>query len=302
MNRLKRKDTIVTTIVAATSATDTKFLWLDLTRKCQLSCTPCFNASGPDGTHGTMTRENWLRVLAQAAACGVRRVQLIGGEPTLHPDSLAVAERALSLGLRVEVYSNLVHVADDWWALLQREGASLATSYYSDQADEHNAVTGHPSHARTLANIKKALGLGVPLRVGIVTTTATQRVPEAQRELEVLGVKRISIDHVRPFGRGAHGQAPDISGLCGRCGSGRAAVGPDGSVSPCVFSAGWMGVGNVRSTPLATILGSPAMAEVRASIHSAVAKGGDEDEDGCDPVGDGECSPGYPSSSCGPRN
>jgi len=301
MNRLK-KDTIVTTIVAAASATDTEFLWLDLTRKCQLSCTPCFNASGPDGTHGTMTREEWLRVLDQAAECGVRRVQLIGGEPTLHPDGLALAERALSLGLCVEVYSNLVHVTDDWWALLRRKGASLATSYYSDQADEHNAVTGRPSHARTLANVKKAVRLGVPLRVGIVATTATQRVSEAQRELEALGVKRISIDHVRPFGRGAYGQAPDASGLCGRCGSGRAAVGPDGNVSPCVFSAGWMGVGNVRSTPLATLLGSPAMAEVRTTIHSAVAKGGGEDEDGCDPVGDGECSPGYPSSSCGPRN
>jgi MoaA/NifB/PqqE/SkfB family radical SAM enzyme len=88
----------------------------------------------------------------------VRRVQLIGGEPTLHPDSLVLADRALSLGLRVEVYSNLVHVTDSWWALLLREGASLATSYCSDQADEHNAVTGRPSHARTLANIKKAAG------------------------------------------------------------------------------------------------------------------------------------------------
>ncbi|AQA16485.1 phosphotransferase [Streptomyces malaysiensis subsp. malaysiensis] len=42
---------------------------------------------------------------------------------------------------------------------------------------------------------------------------------------------------------------------------GRAAVGPDGRVSPCVFSANLLDVGNVRSTPLATILGSPAMAE-----------------------------------------
>ncbi|EFL23508.1 radical SAM [Streptomyces himastatinicus ATCC 53653] len=292
----------MTTIVAASPAQDTHFLWLDLTRKCQLQCGPCFNSSGPEGTHGTMTRGDWLRVLDQAADCGVRRVQLIGGEPTLHPDSLALADSALSLGLYVEVYTNLVHVADGWWALLQREGASLATSYYSDQADEHNAVTGRPSHARTLANIKKALRLGVPLRVGIVATTSTQRVTEARQELEALGVKRISIDHVRPYGRGAHGQALDVSGLCGRCGTGRAAVSPDGNVAPCVFSADWLGLGNVQSTPLAAILSGPAMAEAQAAIRSVAAKGGDEDDDGCDPVGDGECSPGYPSSSCSPRN
>nr|WP_079153043.1 SPASM domain-containing protein [Streptomyces sp. SPMA113] len=119
-------------------------------------------------------------------------------------------------------------------------------------------------------------------------------------------MRRINVDQIRPFGRGAQGRAPEISGLCGRCGIGRAAVGPDGRVSPCVFSANLLDVGNVRSTPLATILGSPAMAEARASIRSVFAKGGgdDEDKDSCDPSCDpnAECSPGYPGSECGPRN
>ncbi|WP_244189992.1 radical SAM/SPASM domain-containing protein [Streptomyces hygroscopicus] len=300
----------MTTIVAATPAMDTGFLWLDLTRKCQLRCSPCFNSSGPERTHGSMTREDWLRVLDQAAECGVRSVQLIGGEPTLHPDSRLVADRALSLGLGVEIYSNLVRVPEAWWALLQRDGMSLATSYYSDAPEEHNKVTGRPSHARTLANIRKAVELGIPLRIGMVATAEAQRVSQARRELAALGVRRINVDHVRPFGRGARGRTPEVSGLCGRCGIGRAAVGPDGCVSPCVFSADLLGVGNVRNTPLATILGSPAMAEARASIRSVFAKGGgdgggdDEGKGSCDPSCDpnAECSPGYPGSECGPRN
>lgn len=281
------------------------FLWLDLTRKCQLRCGPCFNSSGSEGTHGTMAREDWLRVLGQAVECGVRRVQFIGGEPTLHPDSLVLAHHALSLGLGVEIYSNLVRVTEAWWALLQREGMSLAASYYSDTPEEHNKVTGRPSHARTLANIKKAVQLHIPLRIGIVATAETQRVAQARRELEALGVKRINVDHVRPFGRGAQGRTPEVSGLCGRCGIGRAAIGPDGRVSPCVFSTTLLGVGNVRSTPLATILGSPAMTEARASIR-VFAKGGGDDKgnDSCDPSCDpnSECSPGYPGSECTPRN
>ncbi|MER8160422.1 radical SAM protein [Streptomyces sp. NPDC094472] len=149
----------------------THFLWLDLTRKCQLACGHCFNSSGPDGTHGAMTREDWFTVLDQGAGCGVRRVQLIGGEPTMHPDGPAIVERALSLGLGIEVYSNLVHVSDKWWELLGRKGVSVATSYYSDRAVEHNAMTGRPSHTRTLANIKKALRLGISVRVGIVAAS-----------------------------------------------------------------------------------------------------------------------------------
>ncbi|MEU1669683.1 radical SAM/SPASM domain-containing protein [Streptomyces sparsogenes] len=241
--------------------------------------------------------------LDQAADCGVRRVQLIGGEPTMHPDALDLVDRALSLGLRVEVYSNLVHLSAKWWAMLQRDGVSLATSYYSDQADEHNAITGRRTYALTRANIEKAVRLGIPLRVGITETTERQRVDQACRELEALGVRRVSVDRARPFGRAAvDGQEPDTSGLCGRCGTGRAAISPTGDVSPCVFSS-WMGVGNVREDSLAAILGDPAMADANASVRATGKTGGeDDDDDGCDPVGDGECTPGYPSSSCSPRN
>jgi MoaA/NifB/PqqE/SkfB family radical SAM enzyme len=279
----------------------TEFLWLDLTRKCQLACTHCYNASGADGSHGSMSREDWFRLLDEAAGCGVRRVQLIGGEPTMHPDALALVDRALSLGLAVEVYSNLVHVSAKWWTLLQREGVSLATSYYSDDPAEHDAVTGRPSHRMTRANIENAVRLGVPLRAGIIATAEGQRVDEARRDLESLGVTRISVDHARPFGRAAEGQQPDASGLCGRCGTGKAAIGPDGNVSPCVFS-GWMGVGNVRTDGLADILGGSAMAEANAAIrHEVAAAGGVMEgcEPGCEP--NAACGPGSPGSECPPR-
>lgn len=113
----------------ANDKTAARFLWLDLTRKCQLSCVHCYNSSGPNGTHGTMGRKDWLSLLDQAADCDVRHVQLIGGEPTLHPDTAELVDHALALGLAVEVYSNLVHVTDVWWRLLRRPGVAHATSY-----------------------------------------------------------------------------------------------------------------------------------------------------------------------------
>nr|WP_243745228.1 radical SAM/SPASM domain-containing protein [Streptomyces hainanensis] len=314
--------------------TATRFLWLDLTRKCQLSCVHCYNASGPDGDHGAMSREDWGNLLDQAAGCGVRHVQLIGGEPTMHPHAAELVDRALTIGLAVEVYSNLVHVADAWWRLLRRPGVALATSYYSDQAAEHNAMTRRPSHARTRANIEKAVRLGIPLRVGIVAADEGQRVGDARAELRSLGVRTIGVDHVRPFGRGAGERVSDPSELCGRCGDGRAAIGPDGAVAPCVF-ADWLAVGNVRETPLATILDSGAMAAANATIRRAVLAGHsppvrDCGPDNCGPKqrcypdqtpcypaqtpcypkgdfppachpDDQECKPGTPLSVCDPR-
>lgn len=281
----------MTTITEMSPAehTTTQFLWLDLTRKCQLKCAHCYNVSGPEGTHGTMTRENWISVLEQAAACGVSCVQFIGGEPTLHPDAAVLVDHALSVGLEVEVFSNLVHVTAEWWELYRREGVTLATSYYSDLAREHNAMTGRRSHGRTRPNIEKAVRLGVPLRVGIIVGNEAQRESETRRELEDLGVARIGVDHVRPFGRGAKDQAPDPANLCGQCGTSKAAIGPNGEVSPCIFS-GWMSAGNIKHAPLVAILSSATMAQANASIRSAARRRTCVPDGPCEPDG-GACAP-----------
>jgi MoaA/NifB/PqqE/SkfB family radical SAM enzyme len=274
-------------------------IWLDLTRTCQLACAHCYNDSGPEGDHGTMTRTDWLRTIDQAADTGVRHLQLIGGEPTLHPNALEIAEYALGHGLNVETYSNLVHVTDAWWALLQRPGMSLATSYYSADPARHNAMTGRPaSHRHTRRNLVQALALGIPTRVGIITVDGNG-VEETRTELEALGVTRIGVDRVRPYGRGASGQEPDCSGLCGACGDNRASVAPDGTVSPCVFST-WMRAGNVQQDRLADILSGPDMAQARGTIQA-----GKKDDPPilvpCSPDKD-ICKPGGPPSECDPRH
>ncbi|MEU5957531.1 radical SAM protein [Streptomyces sp. NPDC047525] len=280
----------------------TGVLWLDLTRKCQLECAHCLNASGPAGGHGEMTHEDWIRVIDQGAASGVPAVQLFGGEPLLHPSSLELAEHALNRGMVVEVYSNLVHVSGPWWEFLQRRGARLATSYYSDDPNEHDAITGRPSHARTKANITKAVDLGIPIRVAIIDCGGGQRIEEARRELTALGVQRIKTDKVRPFGRAACGQEPNASGLCGQCGDGRASIGPDGNVSPCVFST-WVTVGNVLSRSLEDILDGDDMTAAGVLIRSSVIRmGGNGGDDDDDDDNDDECSPGFPGSECTPRN
>ncbi|MFI0895454.1 SPASM domain-containing protein [Streptomyces sp. NPDC020983] len=106
--------------------------------------------------------------------------------------------------------------------------------------------------------------------------------------------------------------APDLSGLCGDCGNGKAAVGPDGTVSPCVFST-FLDVGNVRTAPLADILGGAAMTGANAVIRETVPAGGPCRPDSipcspdnaprqpCGPEDNAECSPGTPPSTCNPR-
>ncbi|MFI6530546.1 radical SAM protein [Streptomyces uncialis] len=117
---------------AAESLAGIRTLELEITGTCQLACTYCLSESGPRATHGTMTPADWRQVITDAAALGIPRVQLIGGEPTVHPQWRDFTEHALGLGLGVQVYSNLIHVAWSWWDTFERERVTLATSCYGD--------------------------------------------------------------------------------------------------------------------------------------------------------------------------
>ncbi|MFJ3494834.1 radical SAM protein [Streptomyces sp. NPDC086091] len=184
--------------VSSTSAPG--LVWLDLTRKCQLACHHCRNESGPDGAHGSMTAPDWTRVLDEAAAAGVARVQFTGGEVTLHPDAPALVTHALKLGLADEVYSNLVHLDETWWNLFRQDNVSLATSYYGHE-DAHNTMTRRNSHARTRANIAKAVSERIPIRVSVIVPDPSDTGEVARQDLAALGVRTLRVDHVRPAGR-----------------------------------------------------------------------------------------------------
>jgi MoaA/NifB/PqqE/SkfB family radical SAM enzyme len=114
---------------------------------------------------------NWTRVLDAAAERGVDAVQVIGGEPTLHPAFPDLLAHALAAGLSVEVFTNLYRVTPALWELFARPGVRLATSYYSADPARHEAVTGRPgSPARTGGNIAEAVRRGIPLRAGLIDT------------------------------------------------------------------------------------------------------------------------------------
>lgn len=197
--------------------TRVSFLWLKITGKCQLACEHCYADSGPAGSHGSMTGADWMRVIDEAAELDVDMVQFIGGEPTLHPEFDAFVRHALSRGLKVEVYTNLVRVTPEQWALFELPGVRLATSYYSDE-------------------------------------------------------------------------------LCGNCGHGVLAVGPDGSIWPCVFSR-WMSVGNVGESSLASILDGPSASSARRELATSFAQRQPGIADQCNP----NCLPQTCQPQCGPN-
>ncbi|MGW2542909.1 radical SAM protein [Kitasatospora sp. NPDC001574] len=262
--------TITTTepeVTAPRSPAPLDFAWLEVTGFCNEECDHCYADSGPQGTHGKMTADNWRSVLDQLAAMGTKNVQFIGGEPTLYPHLGDLIIYARGRGLAVEVFSNMTYITPALWDVFKSAGTSLATSYYSDQADQHDAVTQHRgSHRKTRANVARAIELGIPIRGGVVTTRPGQRAAEALHDLISLGVEEVGGDRVRAFGRASRGAAPKVADLCGHCAHEKCAILPDGTVSPCVLGR-FISVGNVLETSLAEIWASDRLAEVLAEIE-----------------------------------
>lgn len=265
---------------------------LEITGTCDLQCSHCCTTSGPTVSSGLMSRDTWAQVITDIADLGIKTVQMIGGEPTLSPHLTYYVQHATDLGLKVEIFSNLAHIRPAIWQLLDHPNVSLATSYYSDQAQQHEQITnGKGSHPRTRANIIKALRRGVPLRIGLVEVIPGQRVAEA--ELRALGITRIRVDRARNIGRAAGASIPTVDELCGHCFRNRVSIDPDGNVSGCILSR-FLEAGNVREQPLAEILHSALWSDITATIPTPRADAcPPADSDDCNPASTPACPPAY---------
>ncbi|MFJ5635292.1 radical SAM protein [Streptomyces goshikiensis] len=277
-------------------------LSLEITGRCQLTCPSlCYAASGPTRGHGTMGDDDWVRTIDQSVALGAEEVQLIGGEPTLHPGFVSIARHAVDSGLRVRVYSNLFRISEDHWQLLEHQAVRLATTYHSSIAAEHDEVTGRQgSHTATRANITQAVRRGIALKVAVLDACDHQRAERARTELEALGVRDIHVGRVRAVGNAAAGTAlPSTAELCGRCGDQRAVVLPNGDVAVCEIGR-FLTAGNVQSASLASVLSSPQWAAASASIPRRTGPTAchpdcqPSNSDSCDPGKNDPCDPmGY---------
>lgn len=251
------------------------FLWLELTNRCNLKCVHCYTESTPQtGDRDLLTAEDYLSVMNQAYALGCRKMQFIGGEPQLNRDfhRLLVASKAIGFEF-VEVFTNLTRLDDETVRFARGAGVRFATSVYSDKPEVHQAITrNRSSHERTIRNLKRLIDSEIVTRAAVIQIDQTpSEIQTTKRFLSDLGVRHIRDSRVRAFGRGENvlSQRSDMSELCGHCWSGRICVAPDGDVYPCVMARQWP-VGNVRETPLARIVQSGALKEVRTTIYDTV--------------------------------
>ncbi len=280
-------------------------MYLHLTAACNLKCSYCYNqdhrfdfmkklkAEQLEGRKDKISRtDQFIALLDEAAAFGLREVKLTGGEATLYKEFLVIARHARSLGLYVNLLSNGGLITDKNAAEIVDAVSVVSISIDSRTADGgHDAIRGEGSHAKALNAIMQLRRAGLRhLHVnGVVTPTTLSSVEEiiafAENELQaeevtLAGSAMAVNDPQERFGAAEHmldaeqyrefekrqydfhravtKEVPiEFRNQCG-VGNGLVSIDPNGDVYPCqTLHEKEFLLGNAFEAGLTAVLNSP---------------------------------------------
>jgi radical SAM protein with 4Fe4S-binding SPASM domain len=102
-------------------------VWLELTRRCNLTCPHCYIHGGAARAN-EMSSEEFYRLVDEFEQMGVWAVALTGGEPTLHPEFANLVRHARKRNLLVGIATNGMFLSPALLDSLPRDGVIISVS------------------------------------------------------------------------------------------------------------------------------------------------------------------------------
>ena len=158
---------------------------LELTNRCNLTCRHCIYGHRVDPALRAYLPLTLIeRVVAEAVTIGGREVYLTGGEPSLHPDFLAVVEICKTQGLRVVIQTNGVHLTNAAIDRLRQLGVDeVRISLDGVTPETNDAIRGKGTFARAAATLRRLQAAGLPVAVSFTACKINQSEWERLGEL-----------------------------------------------------------------------------------------------------------------------
>lgn len=189
---------------------------LNLTHACNNDCSFC--AVGPR-TQLRSLASGVRETLLEHRRRGSDAVEFDGGEPTLHPELVPLAQYARRLGFeRITVTTNgrLCFYPQFAERLVRSGVTTLLFSVHGPDAASHAAHVGvAEAFEQTVAGIRHCVSRapeGVELGMAVtVTRHNVDRLDDLARLAEGLGLRRLVLQFLTPFGGGAAALAADLT-------------------------------------------------------------------------------------------
>lgn len=176
-------------------------VYLEITRRCNLTCGHCFVSASPTGALGLNGRD-WITLMHEMQRMGVIDLRFTGGEVTTRKDWHDILKAAKELGFAVSLNTN--GVFDDTasvTALLAELNLEQVTLSLDGLRESHDRIRGIGNFAKTYSALLALRSAGVRTRVNcVLTTDNVSDVPELL-DLVAPHVDEVNFFYMRPVGR-----------------------------------------------------------------------------------------------------
>lgn len=179
--------------------------WVELTRRCNLRCPHCF-VEGGSARSSELETGRIIHLLNEWAEMGVFSVVITGGEPTLHPDFVAIVDHAWRLGFVVSIATNGMPLTDRLLARIPRQDVIISMSL--DGIHGQGGPSGATDFEFVTRKLKQLRQNGYD--ASIMTTTHRGNADQLKMIIEWAVENDVSLRSVPfvPMGRGA--SHPDL--------------------------------------------------------------------------------------------
>jgi len=190
------------------------YLFLEITRRCNLSCLHCGSDCEREAAGEELTTESWLRIIDDVRSSFGDSVMLVltGGEPLVHGELDIVTARIASLSMRWGMVTNGHLLSDSRLACLLENGIESITISLDGPENAHDHLRNRPgSFARAFEAMKRISGSGVPMQ-DIVTCVHPGNLGLLDATAEIIlatGIPAWRLFRIFPSGRA--GRAPGLN-------------------------------------------------------------------------------------------
>lgn len=183
-------------------ATGPVSVWFTINRACNLRCNWCYAKDTDFAQKDTMTMDTVDRLLASIDGITVRRIILIGGEPTIHPNFLEIVRRVKARGHKVALVTNGIRFSNAEFlkATIDAGLDSILTSLKGGSSEAYGRNTGASrAFEKVVSAIANIEASGLSHEVSIAPGEATFDDFEGLlATVQRGGAKRLHIDTERP--------------------------------------------------------------------------------------------------------
>jgi len=182
------------------------YLFLEITRRCNLSCRHCGSDCGAAAAGEELTTESWLRIIDDVRTSFGDSVMLVltGGEPLLHPELDRITAHIASHSMRWGMVTNGQLLSAARLAALLESNIESITISLDGPEKAHDRLRNRPgSFIRTFAAMKRIGGSAIPMK-DVVTCVHPGNLDSLDATAEIIldaGIPAWRLFRIFPSGR-----------------------------------------------------------------------------------------------------